>query len=111
MKDLIDRREAMDAIADLYWMDDRLLNFKREINAVYDKILNLPSAHPEQQSGRWIPCTEGLPGVYIDVIVSSKRGVQVMHMTPGGYWTDGAQLDAPGYVEAWMPMPEPYKGE
>lgn len=58
----------------------------------------------------WIPTEAGLPGVYIDVLVSSKRGVQVMHMTPGGYWTDGAQLDAPGYVEAWMPLPEPWKG-
>ncbi len=57
---------------------------------------------------RWIPCTKGLPAVYVDVIVSSERGVQVMHMTTGGYWTDGAQLDAPGYVTAWMPLPEPY---
>lgn len=72
---------------------------------VQDALEALPDAGPA-----WIPCTECLPVAYIDVIVSSKRGVQVMRMTPGGYWTDGAQLDAPGYVEAWMPLPERWKG-
>ena len=41
--DLIDRQDAIDAVADLYWMDERLLNFRKEIDAVFDKIRNLPS--------------------------------------------------------------------
>lgn len=47
MDDLISRQEAIDAVADLYWMDERLLNFKKEIDATFDKIIALPSAQPE----------------------------------------------------------------
>lgn len=47
MSDLIRRQDAIDAVADLYWMDERLLNFKKEIDATFDKIKALPSAQPE----------------------------------------------------------------
>lgn len=49
MYDLISRRAAIEAVSDLYWMDERLLNFKKEIDATFDKIKSLPSAQ------RWIP--------------------------------------------------------
>lgn len=54
MNDPISRQAAIDAVADLYWMDERLLNFKKEIDKVYDKILNLPSAQQEPKRGKWI---------------------------------------------------------
>ena len=52
--DLISRQEAIDAVADLYWMDERLSNFKKEIDATFDKIKTLPSAQPEV-----LACGEG----------------------------------------------------
>lgn len=52
MNDLISRQEAIDAVADLYWMDERLLNFKKEIDATFDKIKALPPAQPERKTGR-----------------------------------------------------------
>lgn len=56
MTDLISRQAAIDAVADLYWMDERLLNFKKEIDATFDKIKALPSAQPEPRPkrGKWI---------------------------------------------------------
>lgn len=56
MSDLISRQAAIDAVADLYWMDERLLNFKKEIDATFDKIKALPSAQPEPmpKRGEWI---------------------------------------------------------
>lgn len=44
MSDLIRREDVTEILADLYWADERLLNFKTEIDVVYDKILTLPSA-------------------------------------------------------------------
>lgn len=53
MTNLISRQAAIDAVADLYWMDERLLNFKKEIDATFDKIKALPSAQPEPKRGKW----------------------------------------------------------
>lgn len=53
MYDLISRQAAIDAVADLYWMDERLLNFKKEIDVTFGKIKALPSADPVKR-GRWI---------------------------------------------------------
>ena len=51
--DTISRQAAIDAVSDLYWMDERLLNFKKEIDATFDKIMALPSAQPEREKGKW----------------------------------------------------------
>ena len=58
MSGLISRQAAIDAVSDLYWMDERLLNFKKEIDATFDKIMALPSAQPEscdecKHLGKW----------------------------------------------------------
>ena len=45
--DTISRQAAIDVVSDLYWMDERLLNFKKEIDATFDKIKALPPAQPE----------------------------------------------------------------
>ena len=56
--DLIERQAAIEAVADLYWMDERLLNFKKEIDVTFDKIKALPSAQPERKKGKWVAVTE-----------------------------------------------------
>lgn len=59
--DTISRAEALEAISDLYWMDERLMNFRKEIDTTFDKVRDLPSAEPKR--GRWIKMSDA-DGVY-----------------------------------------------
>ena len=53
--DLISRSAAIKAVSDLYWMDERLLNFKKEIDAAFDNIKNLPAVDAVPVvHGRWV---------------------------------------------------------
>lgn len=100
--ELISRQAAIDAVADLYWMDERLLNFKKEIDATFDKIKALPSAQ------QWIPCSERLPEKDMTRYLCTynySEGVCVDF----GFYSEGAWFTTG--VTAWMPLPEPYKAE
>ena len=66
----------------------------------------------EEYNGGWIPCSERLPDVEADVLLS-LRSLDVytgfMSNTEGHFYVDGE-----GYVEfenvlAWQPLPEPFK--
>lgn len=62
---------------------------------------------PKQFEQSWIPCSERLPehtGTYLvtDIVAVDK------YVTTGWYSTKGSWI-CDGYVEAWMPLPEPYK--
>ena len=72
----------------------------------------------EENHNGWIPCSEKLPEVRQDVLVTVKyTGFMGMH----GYWIQTGHMDAEndwwgncagGEVIAWQPLPEPYaKGE
>ena len=111
--DLISRQAAIDALkgmaVPLYkdpacediWERDRTLD-----NAI-DAIRGLPSAQPEQ---RWIPVSERMPEPRVDVWCNSDMGQMV------GYYDEYAETwYGRDYLElivtAWMPLPEPYRGE
>ena len=113
MDDLISRQAAIDALkgmaVPLYkdpacediWERDRTLD-----NAI-DAIRGLPSAQPEQ---RWIPVSERMPEPRVDVWCNSDMGQMV------GYYDEYAETwYGRDYLElivtAWMPLPEPYRGE
>ena len=72
----------------------------------------LPSAQPEQ---RWIPCSERLPEEGVNVLLcikdweSQKTKMVVSLRRDYNYW-DGLGRDIRGDI-AWMPLPEPWKGE
>ena len=66
----------------------------------------------EEYNNGWIPCSEMLPDVEADVLLS-LRSIDVhtgfMSNTEGYFYVDGE-----GYVEfenvlAWQPLPEPFK--
>lgn len=89
---------------------------------IENKINALPSAQPEQQ---WIPCSERLPdedywmggtgkqfSATVLVTVSNREDEDEwvdMSYTVDGEW----MLELPMYckIVAWMPLPEPWKGE
>ena len=118
MDDLISRQAAIDAIGKT--SDELYENIKKGATfpqrqwfdgmAQAQSILeNLPSAQPEQ---RWIPCSERLPeksGLYY---VSGGGKVWICKFFAIPNFTSGWCNDASNHaVQAWMSLPEPYKGE
>lgn len=67
-------------------------------------------------NGGWIPCSERLPEVRKDCLVTVRySGFLGMH----GFWVKTGHVETDGEwwgdcmggeVTAWMPLPEPYKG-
>ena len=82
-----------------------------EFNA-YKKCIEIVKEVAEEYKGGWIPCSERLPDVEADVLLS-LRSLDVhtgfMSNTEGYFY-----VDVEGYVEfenvlAWQPLPEPFK--
>ena len=114
--DLISRQAAIDEIDE--WIKAFRENGHKESAAdaclIQDGIIQLPSAQPEPQ---WIPCSERLPNGQTEVIVSccDDAGDSKYNYTSfgwmtrdGEYWIVDNEINY--YVNAWMPLPEPWKG-
>ena len=78
---------------------------------VIEHLEQMPSAQPEQ---RWIPCSERLPEVGQDILMS----VGGMYTAEGCLREDGDweqfrwdTIQRKDMVGAWMPLPEPYEAE
>ena len=92
---------------------------------VWDKAIEIVKQEAEKfvpdtnvGNNGWIPCSEKLPELRQDVLVTVKyTGFMGMH----GYWIQTGHMEAEndwwgncagGEVIAWQPLPEPYaKGE
>ena len=128
--DTISRKAAIDAVHKSY---DMILDFKTDgktiSSSIEDILSNLPSVRSEQ---RWISCSERLPEEDTEVLISYRY-------KEGEGDTDHVNIDITSYgtvcfggreihtlkewrqpfdyfhanyeVIAWMPLPEPYKGE
>lgn len=66
-----------------------------------------------EEYGKWIPCSERLPavdGMYTTTLSGELVGTDEPFVGPlyfkDGYWEEDGDC-----VIAWMPLPEPYKGE
>ena len=78
-------------------------------------VLDCPSAQ------QWIPCSERLPECdYTDVLIcvhDKRKGCEndfyvIQAYTVGKHWEPTLAVDMTDFdVVAWMPLPEPYKGE
>jgi hypothetical protein len=63
-------------------MDERLLNFRKEIDATFDKIKALPSAQPERMKGRWIWKGEEGDSRFMCSVCKSKEYVPTCNGVP-----------------------------
>lgn len=68
------------------------------------ELLELPSAQLEQ---RWIPVTEKLPKIEEAVLVSDGKLVWKDWRHGNGHWFFSSDFEG----TAWMPLPEPCKGD
>lgn len=76
-----------------------------------DAIEHAPTIEPEPH---WIPCSERLPAYGEDVLISIGGYCNVGHIVPVNKeeqynWYFSGWYHFPNDVDAWMPLPEPYK--
>lgn len=104
MNDLISRQDALKII-------DNYIDGSFEWGAMRLKLKRLPSAQ------QWIPCSERLPSRQENVIVTiyDDHGDTPWEYTTNAWHIDGVWIAdndiVCGSVIAWMPLPEPWKGE
>ena len=112
MSDLIDREAALDCFND--WIDRHGDVHAADEDTVYQKIEALPS------EPQWIPCSERLPEENLPVLVAVKQKDRLpkwikeqtySYVTDIDVYDDGDFDTHKNKVVAWMPLPEPYKGE
>lgn len=96
---------------------------KKDLTRFYDNevtakqlIDEQPTIEPEQ---RWTPCSERLPEIDKDVLVTDGESCLVCSLFESPDIEDGLYQWEDDYGHwhefetwvAWMPLPEPYKGE
>lgn len=93
-------------------LDAFLLGVNAKQIAVMKDIRNQPKV------GEWIPVSEGLPEPYETVLVTAKMQNDVHTLVYMGSFNGEGQLALCGVSNpedykgfAWMPLPEPWKGE
>lgn len=88
-------------------------NYPYSIHITNDLIESVSSVQPEQKKDEWISISERLPeeeGIYL--VTDDAGGVKTVHDDEFLHYADGTPLWLCSQnVTAWMPAPEPYRGE
>lgn len=80
------------------------------ISIAIGKVCDAPTINPEP---KWIPCSERLPEDYTDVFVYlfGSPSPYIAWIEDTHWYTGDFEVDREDEPVAWMPLPEPYKGE
>lgn len=134
MDDLISRQDAIDSIAD-YLSKTTYTSAISHLNTAALILARVPSAQPE-----WIPCSERLPEEleevnvtwvnhkpepYYDFVKDKPFTASAVYYKGDWYWYSNVctdllaergeneidKIDDAIEITAWMPLPEPWKGE
>jgi hypothetical protein len=84
-------------------LDDDISCILEEVESVDAKDTNVPS--------KWIPCSERLPENEMNVIAQFSSGTVTELRYAGNGIFEGIYEYSTKVIIAWMPLPEPYKGE
>ena len=121
MDDLISRQAAIETAENVAYAVDEHGSAEGWLAMLVNSLEILPPAQPEPQ---WIPCSERLPEDSQFVLMTIRRMDEHYNHEPFisvGYITwnqslwwcahDGDCEPNNVRVDAWMPLPEPWKGE
>mgnify|MGYP001036613090 CR=1 FL=1 len=94
-----------------YHAGKAVIKDKNKLSEAMEKLARLEDAEDTNVLSKWIPCSERLPEDNTDVIVCFYSGT----VTEMRYWGNGIfqgiYEHTTKVIVAWMPLPEPYKGE
>ena len=125
MSDLIKRDDAIEAVCEIVPIRDDAVEIAEAIRAIPSADLNAEfsewARHWFKDSAdrpqEWISCSERLPEKQTTVLYSLEGCVSVAFMTDRNYTGETVELHWEDletgitiYPEAWMPLPEPWKG-
>ncbi len=107
--DTIYRQAAIDALAEYIHNINKVMgNGKLSAwdcaDAARSVLGDLPSAQPQ-----WISVTEAMPDEHNRVLILTDDGT-IFIGDHNEYWEDDYEFEIDDVI-AWMPLPEPYKGE
>ena len=109
---MINRQKLIEAVEKEYYKfidDDTEVAHNRAIYDVIEIIKDQPPADvPDTNVGEWIPCSEP-PKATGNYLVTSKGCTWVAYWFNHTWWGIEKRCRWTD-VEAWMPLPEPYKG-
>ena len=113
--DTISRQDAYDTLTDYYHHTTQTQH-----DALRDALGRVSSVEPEP---KWIPVSERLPdeiGLYLVTVRAEFRPVRIYGFSPWDldemkkYWINDCNDHSHvfnHFVKAWMPLPEPYRGD
>ena len=111
--DLISREAAIELVKNLYLDDDSTVECPDECNSMIDACIEALRELPAEP--RWIPCSEMMPEEETYVLICNStgniaisRGAYSTEASDWIWYTSGWLF---GEVIAWMPLPEPWRGE
>ena len=90
-------------------IDNFLANRPTERDSLIVAVQKAFDALEANEGQRWIPVTEMFPENDDKVLITHSHGIG-MAWWNGRYWT-GSMIKKYKTVTAWMPLPEPWKGE
>ena len=84
--------------------------------AVYEavELLEKPEMNCSEIPNNWIPCSERLPEDDTEVLVylfENNKSPYIAWLSDGRWYTEYFEVEREDEPVAWMPLPEPYKGE
>ncbi|RHQ81027.1 DUF551 domain-containing protein [Blautia sp. AF22-5LB] len=100
-----------------YHCGKAVIKDKSKLSEAMEKLAKLED---EEETSKWIPCSERLPEDESYILVSFKNSTmpdiaRYEENDEGGAFYPGDDEKSYSsyglFVNAWMPLPEPYKGE
>ena len=78
----------------------------------YDMLAGLLVEEKARAIGAWIPCSERLPDVDVEVLATVDwSDVRIAWLKKDGTWETDEYILANDEILAWMPLPKPYREE